>query len=219
MSHTIALSVFTLGYRSGANIQFYSLMKPERQHEEEPKAGSFRVVFLCFEPENETIYIHTCVCEMKICFSHCFYGVNNHLEWGRPQRDTLLAVPRPSGAISSFLFVRDHRMLQFVLLACSFDVREEGCNAAVIPEGHKKIFWGEATSGRRGVVADRITEKENDRLPVPIPGWQPVICLFCFHFLFPRFDLIFFFFPVHLCSPPQRLHPPLVFSPSPPLAV
>lgn len=131
---------------------------------------------------------------MKICFSHCFYGVNNHLEWGRPQRDTLLAVPRPSGVISSFLFVRDHRML---LLACSFDVREEGCNASVIPEGHKKIFGGEATSGRRGVVADRITEEENDRL-VYVLGREE--CLFrsqdgsrlsaCFAFTFRSPDLI-----------------------------
>lgn len=59
MCHSIALSPFTLSYRSGANIQFYSLLKPESQHEEEElKAGSFWVVCLCFEPENETIYIY-----------------------------------------------------------------------------------------------------------------------------------------------------------------
>lgn len=60
MSHTIALSVFTLSYRSGANIQFYSLMKPERQHKEELKAGSFRVVFL-FQKMKLYIYIRVCV--------------------------------------------------------------------------------------------------------------------------------------------------------------
>lgn len=65
-----------------------------------------------------------------------FYGVNA-ISCTTSFRDHL----KKKGVISCFLFVPDHWMLRTVLLACSFDVREGGCSASVIPEGQRIFFF------------------------------------------------------------------------------